>query len=70
MGGKKLGDGPSGVALPSGSSLFAGQGDGPPADVDSQASNEKYCKIPVKLWPKEFIRNLGNMLKRNKISKV
>ncbi|XP_068684513.1 polycystin-1-like protein 2 [Montipora foliosa] len=36
MGGKKLGDGPSGVALPSGSSLFAGQGDGPPEDVDSQ----------------------------------
>lgn len=36
MGGKKLGDGPSGVALPSASSLFSGQGEGPPEAVDSQ----------------------------------
>lgn len=48
MGGKKLGDGPSGVALPSASSLFSGQGDGPPEAVDSQVSNDKQresCKI-------------------------
>lgn len=41
MEGKRLGDGPSGVALPSGSSLFSGQGDGPPEAVDSQVSNGK-----------------------------
>lgn len=48
MGGKKLGDGPSGVALPSASSLFSGQGDGPPEAVDSQVSNDKHNENLVK----------------------
>jgi len=36
MGGKKLGEGPSGVALPSANSLFSGQGQETPEAVDSQ----------------------------------
>ena len=48
MGGKKLGDGPSGVALPSARSLFSGQGDGPPEAVDSQVSNDKHNENLVK----------------------
>lgn len=36
MGGKKLGDGPSGVSLPSATLLFSGQGQQSPEAVDSQ----------------------------------
>ena len=42
MGGKKLGDGPSGVALPSADSLFSGQGKNPPDAVDSQVDYTTY----------------------------
>ena len=37
MGGKKLGQGPSGVALPSADSLFSGGK--PPENIDSQVNN-------------------------------
>ena len=36
MGGRKLGEGPSGVALPSGNSLFSNNGQSAPDAVDSQ----------------------------------
>lgn len=36
MGGKKLGEGSSGVALPSGNSLFSNNGQSAPEAVDSQ----------------------------------
>ena len=36
MGGKKLGEGSSGVALPSGNSLFSNDGQSAPEAVDSQ----------------------------------
>lgn len=39
MGGKKLGQGPSGVALPSTDSLFFGGK--PPENIDSQVNNSK-----------------------------
>lgn len=46
MGGKKLGEGTSGVALPSASSLFSGQeGEGAPEAVDSQV-----CYVCHQVW--------------------
>ena len=49
MGGKKLGDGPSGVALPSTDSLFSGQEKNPPETVDSQVGyTTSICTIRSK----------------------
>lgn len=45
IGGKKLGEGTSGVALPSASSLFSGQEGGAPEAVDSQV-----CYVCHQVW--------------------
>ena len=59
MGGKKLGEGPSGVALPSATSLFSGlEGEGTPEAVDSQVCYVSHGGMEdTKTWEKTDIRS-------------